>query len=195
MESDGAIVKDAEAQISDLLSTIRGRDKNVARKKQIIKKKQLHTKKVLEQTINDCLKDLMKIININLMRDQMSSKLWIDRQESDEEQNCASAIQQIKLKPKWNHANNLNNKSENVDIFWSEEQINESLLKRKKREHLSNAQIAYILRQLDRFPKSLKLMQKSTNYLDLHWEGSLNSRITTNFVKTNLWFDIEASVG
>ena len=85
MESDGAIVKDAEAKISDLLSTIRGRDKNVARKKQIIEKKQLHTEKVLEQTINDCLKDLMKIINIKLMRDQMSSKLWIDRQESDEE--------------------------------------------------------------------------------------------------------------
>ena len=32
--------------------------------------------------------------------------------------------------------------------------------KEKKREHFSNVQIAYIIRQRDRFPKSIKLMQK-----------------------------------
>ena len=47
-----------------------------------------------------------------------------------------------------------------MDTLWSEEQMNESLLKRKKREHLNNVQIAYIIRKRDRFPKSLKLMQK-----------------------------------
>ena len=62
--------------------------------------------------------------------------------------------------------------SENTVMFWPEEQMNESLLKRRKGQCLSDTQITHFSSQLERSPIVENSCWKIMGCLDLHWERS-----------------------
>ena len=157
---EGSLIKDAVAQISDLIIRIGNREKLPEKGRTMKVNKKSCTEERLEEIANDSLKSLMEVVDINLIRDQMSSQLWIDLQKPEEEEKYLlfpeCSLQGMNRDP----MNIPDGEPENTNIFWPERQMNESLLKRKKGQHLSDGQILHITKQLERSPKSGKLLQK-----------------------------------
>ena len=118
------------------------------------------TEEEIEEAIEDSLEILMEIIDINLVNDKINNSLRKEENRSIECENHAMKFQ---------HFNRMNEqlstlskvKSENMKRFGSEEQNHEFLLTRRKGQHLSQAQILHIARQIERFPESEKLIWKA----------------------------------
>ena len=126
------------------------------------------TEEVLEEIANYSLKPLIEVVDINLVRDQMSSRLWINLHKPEEEKKHI-LFTECSLQGMNRDSMNINDgEPETMNIFWSERQMNESLLKRKKVQHLSDGQILHITNQLERSPKNGKLLQKIIKFLNRH---------------------------
>ena len=69
----------------------------------------------------------------------------------------------------------------NVNILLPKDQMNESLLKRKKSQYLSDAQIFHIIKQLDLFPISGRLLQKMYKLFQSMMRRNINKNKNKQF--------------
>ena len=101
-EEEGSIIKDAEIYINDLLIAFRNNVKMPARSAKIKEKIKICTEAEIEKDAQSFHKVLMRIVDINLMRDQMSKSLMKRRNITD---------------PPWFFENILGGGSENTVMF------------------------------------------------------------------------------
>ena len=105
------------------------------------------------------LQELEETIKMNIINDRLSNELHIDYREWSEESKYIAeptwlshiTIENVRAASKgrskiWNH-------------LWDDDSIHESLLMRKKGQHLNEDQLQYIARLLGRYPESAKVWQ------------------------------------
>ena len=119
-----------------------------------------HTEKNLEEIVKTNINELLKIIDLNILKDQMSDRLNISEQEVFKEGKSTRREPYFGYEPKKVSKFLQIGVPESWSSFWPEDQIHELLLKRKKGQHLTEDEILFIDRQLQRSPSSLKFMQR-----------------------------------
>ena len=114
----------------------------------------------LKEMANRNLMKLIEIIDFNKIEEQMKNGLQIEEHElldETEYKGGSPLLTEVMSKTQNTHSKV---ESENWIHFWSEGRIHESLLIRKKSQHLKRAQIDHIIQLLHRFPRSRGCLQK-----------------------------------
>ena len=119
-----------------------------------------YTEVDLKAIVKSNMKELLTTINLNIVNERISKELYIDEQEVLEEDK--SILKDALPVPRKQRMSNalLIDELVNWSHFWSEDPTHEFLLKRKKGQHLTEAEIFYIGQRLQESPGSIKLMQR-----------------------------------
>ena len=114
----------------------------------------------LEEIVKANMKELLTTIDFNNMKDQMDYTFNIVEQEGIEEEKLIMKEPLYDYNTSKIYRDLCIDKSESLNHFWSEDRMHGFLLKRKKGQHLTKDEIHYITQQLQRCPRSSKIMQR-----------------------------------
>ena len=156
----GSFIKEAAIQTSELLITIKSKGKVPPKELSTNNINKFSSEEELEDASKVSLKRLMEVVDLNLIRDKLDNELQIGGQELEEEEKHFRESKIPYRRMNEDPMYNLKDVSENIDLYWPEEQMHESLLMRRKGQHLNEEQITNIIQQLERSPQSRKLLQR-----------------------------------
>ena len=156
----GSVAKRIAAQAEDYLEGKKEKANLSTKKKPMSERIKGRTEVELKEMANRNLMELMEIIDLNKIEEQMKNGLQIEEHELPDEteyKGGSPLLTEVMSKTQNTHSKV---ESENWIHFWSEGRIHESLLIRKKGQHLNRAQIDHIIQLLHRFPRSRGCLQK-----------------------------------
>ena len=132
----------------------------------------------------------MGIVEVDLMRDQMNSQLLIDEQEPDEEEKYITDPPWFFLRTFRETVSIPGGGSENTVMFGPKEQMNQSLLKRRKGQYLNDTQIAYISSHWE-IIKKWKAPEEKVSAVSIYTEKDHSVNEQIRFLKTILCLGFE----
>ena len=113
----------------------------------------------LKEMANHNLEELVEIIDLNRLEKQMKNGLRIEEEKFFDENESRGLFMSTKIMSEM--PNPRSSFGSEIGIhFWSEGQIHESLLIKKKGQHLNEDQISFIAQLLHRSPGSRRYIQK-----------------------------------
>ena len=114
----------------------------------------------INKLANHRLVELLRVIEMNQMERKMSNRLKLEEPESVDKEDEHKDPQRLTRNTSESYTAYSTKISGNWIKFWSEAQIHESLLTRRRGQHLSGDQSRHIIQLLERSPESKGCLQK-----------------------------------
>ena len=158
-DRNGFMVEETAAKLTNKFPTKQEVNKLSLKRRPMSERVKGLTESDLINLAGENLQELEETIKMNIINDRLSNELHIDDREWSEESKYIAeptglshmTIENVRAASKgrskiWNH-------------LWGDDSIHESLLMRKKGQHLNEDQLQYIARLLGRYPESAKVWQ------------------------------------
>ena len=155
-DEQGSLIKAAAVKINQHQAPNKDEGRLSTKRKPMSERVKNCTEEELEEIANDRLKELMTTVDLNLVKDKINDRLCIEEQESIEEEKCIIGSPPPPRMSDGGLRIYSIDWPENTDSNWSDEQIHESLLKRRKGQHLNETQNLHVMRLLEGSPESWK---------------------------------------